>query len=217
MKKFPLARFVAGLALIMGLAAPAYAQNTLIDLRPADVNSDGEIVYQNFIFSHLFADGKFMVEGLFLRIPGTDDFPDYKEVSAGAGYRVVQKGGLNIYALAHFAKATDVNWFQPAALMTFTSGKWAASAFGQRYVSLTEDYPSAWLVDPAEVQYTVAGPLALGVSGYVFASDDSPALKKIGPKASVADKYGATELRVARSTYDGLSRWEFQLRRIILF
>lgn len=216
MNKFPLVRVVAVLALFTGLAVPADAQNTLIDLRPADVNSDGDVVYQNFIVSHLLADGKFMIEGLFLRIPG-GDFGDYKEVSAGAGIRVVQKGGLNIYALAHFAKATDVNWFQPAALMTFTSGKWTASAFTQRYVSLTDDVPSAWLVDPAEIQYTVAGPVALGVSSYLFAADDVPAAKKIGPKASVADKYGATEFRAARLTFGGFSRWEFQLRRIILF
>jgi hypothetical protein len=200
--------------LTLGMSATSYAQNTLIDLRPADISSDGNITYQNFIFSHLLADGKVMVEALFLRIPGID-YPDYNEFTAGGGYRVAKYGGMSIYALAHFGKATDVTWFQPAALMTFASGKWAANAFGQRYVSLTEDYPSAWLLDPAEIQYTVAGPFAIGVSGYIFAQDDTPALKKFGPKFAFADKYGATELRTARVNQG--AKWEFQLRRIILF
>ena len=200
--------------LSLGFASTARAQSTLIDLRPADISSDGDVTYQNFIFSHLFVDGKVIVDALFLHVPGFD-YPDYKEVSAGAGYRVVKYGGLTIYGLANFAKATDVTWFQPASLLTFVSGKWSANAFGQRYVSLTEDYPSAWLLDPAEIQYKIAGPFALGVSGYIFAQDDTPALKKFGPKFSVADKYGATELRTARVNQG--AKWEFQLRRIFLF
>ena len=42
-------------ALIFGLGAPAFAQNNVLDLKPADVNSDGDVVYGIFIYNRLFS------------------------------------------------------------------------------------------------------------------------------------------------------------------
>lgn len=203
-------------ALIFGLGAPAFAQNNVLDLKPADVNSDGDVVYGIFIYNRLFSEGKFIFEALHLRIPGLDVVGDYNELSVGGGYRLVKRGGFQLYGLAHVGFATDdQKYLQPAALMQFASGKWAASAFVQRYVALTDNAASAWLVDPAEIQYTIAGPVAVGASVYVYRPDGGSTLTKIGPKVSVADKYGATELRVVHVN-QGASI-EFQARRVILF
>ena len=113
---------------------------------------------------------------------------------------------------------SPVTWqtyLQPAALTQFTSGKWAGSALVQRYIALTNNAASAWLVDPAEIQYAIAGPVSIGASAYLYRPNGGSALTKIGPKVSVADKYGATELRVVHVN-QGAST-ELQIRRLILF
>jgi hypothetical protein len=210
--------FCIGIAvtLLLWRAAPALAQNNVLDLKPADVNSDGDVVYEIFNYNRLFSDGKFIFEALHLRLPGLDTVADYNELSVGGGYRLVKRGGFQLYGLAHVAFATaDQKYLQPAALMQFASGKWAGSAFVQRYIALTDNAASAWLIDPAEIQYSVAGPVAIGASAYLYRPNGGSALTKIGPKVSVADKYGATELRVVHVN-QGAST-EFQIRRIILF
>ncbi len=211
-----LLRSVIAVTLLLSACVPASAQNNVLDLKPADINSDGDVVYGIFIYNRLFSDGKFILEALHLRVPGLDIFEDYNEFSVGGGYRLIKRGGFQLYGLAHVAFATaDQKFFQPAALMQFASGKWAASSFVQRYIALTDNAASAWIIDPAEIQYTIAGPVAIGASAYMYRPNGGSSLTKIGPKISVADKYGATELRVAHVN-QGASV-EFQFRRVILF
>lgn len=207
---------VIAITLLVVECVPAFAQNHVLDLRPADINSDGDVTYGLFIYNRMLSDGKIMFEALHLRIPGLEAFDDYNEVSVGGGYRFFQRGGLRLYGMAHFAWATDdARFFQPGVIMQFASGKWAASSFVQRYLSLTDNAYSGWLIDPAEIQYTVAGPVALGASAYLYKADGGSTLSKIGPKLSIADKYGATELRVAHVN-QGASV-EYQIRRVINF
>lgn len=204
------------LALLAVECVPAFAQSNVLDLRPADINTDGDVTYRLFIYNRLLSDGKFMFEALHLRVPGLDVFDDYNEVAIGGGVRLVTAGGLRLYGMAHVAFATeDARFFQPGMIVQFTSGRWSASSFVQRYVSLTDNAHSGWLIDPAEVQYTVVGPVALGASAYMYRADGGSALTKVGPKVSVADKYGATELRIAHVN-QGAST-EFQIRRVINF
>lgn len=201
---------------MLWLGVPAFAQNNVLDLKPADVNFDGDATYRIFVYNRLFSDGKVLFEALHLRLPGVDTVAGYNELSVGGGYRLVKRGGFQLYGLAHVAFATaDQKYFQPAALVQFASGKWAGSAFVQRYIALTDNAASAWLIDPAEIQYTIAGPVALGASAYLYRPNDGSALTKIGPKVSVADKYGATELRVVHVN-QGAST-ELQVRRVIVF
>ena len=209
-------RTILAVAMFVAACAPAVAQNNSLDIRPADINSDGAVTYQFGSYNRLFADGKVLFEALYLRIPGLDVFDDYDEVSVGVGLRLMQKGGFRMFGIAHYAVATDsAQFIQPALITDFSRGRWTASSFVQRYIAITDNAASAWLVDPAEIQFTIAGPLALGVSAYLFRADGGSALTKIGPKVSVADKYGATELRVAHVN-QGASV-EYQVRRIILF
>ena len=212
--------FVSSIVIAVALLAvecvPAFAQNNVLDLRPADINSDGDVTYGLFIYNRMFSDGKIMFEALHLRIPGLDVFDDYNEVSVGGGIRVFKTGGLRLYGMAHFAFATDdAKFFQPGVIMQFASGRWAASSFVQRYVTLTDNAYSGWLIDPAEIQFTVAGPVALGASAYLYRADGGSTLTKIGPKVGIADKYGATEFRVAYVN-QGASV-EYQIRRVINF
>ena len=206
---------LAAMVLLTWAGTPAFAQNNLFDLRVAEINTNGDLTYQNFIFGKVFDDGKWMVEGLYLRVPGFVDYPDYNEGSIGFGYRVMKKAGLQVYALAQIAKATDTNFFEPALQLQFLNGRWAGSGFIQRYMALSDAGTSAWLMDPLEIQYTVAGPVALGASLYAFKGDGGAWLTKAGPKVSVADKYGATEVRVGYVNQS--ASYEFQFRRIIVF
>lgn len=210
--------FCIGIAvtLLLWRAAPALAQKNFIDLRPVDINSDGNVKYRIFIYDRLFSDGKFIFEAVHLRLPGDDTVADYNELAVGGGYRLYKRGAFQLYGLAHVGFATaHQKYLQPAALTQFTSGKWAGSALVQRYIALTNNAASAWLVDPAEIQYAIAGPVSIGASAYLYRPNGGSALTKIGPKVSVADKYGATELRVVHVN-QGAST-ELQIRRIILF
>lgn len=201
---------------LLSLCVPASAQNNVLDVRPADVTTGGDVTYRIFIYNHLLADGQFIFEALHLRIPGLDVFDDYHELSVGGGTRLVKTGGFQLYFIGHIGFASgDQRFLQPSTLAQFASGKWAASSFVQRYVAISDHASSAWLIDPAEVQYRLAGRVSIGASAYLYRPDGGSALSKIGPKISVADKYGATEVRVARVS-QGASA-EFQLRRVWLF
>jgi hypothetical protein len=207
---------VLAAGLLVTVNAPALAQNNVVDLRPADINSDGDVTYGLFIYNHLFADDKFLFEAIYLRVPGLDVYEDYDEYSVGGGMRFFKARGLQLYGMAHFAVATDkARFFQPGMIMQFANGRWEAASFVQRYVSLTDNAYSGWLIDPAEIHFRIAGPVSLGASAYLYRADGGSALTKIGPKVSVADKYGATEFRIAHVN-QGASV-EYQVRRLIIF
>jgi hypothetical protein len=210
---------VRAVILAVGLvtaSTPAIAQSNVLDLRPADINADGDVTYGLFIYNHLFSDDKFLFEAMYLRVPGLDIYEDYDEYSVGAGIRLLNGRGLQVYGLAHFAVATDsAKFFQPGMILQFANGRWEASSFVQRYVSLTDNAYSGWLIDPAEIQFRIVGPVSLGASAYMYRADGGSALTKIGPKVSVADKYGATEFRIAHVN-QGASV-EYQVRRVIIF
>ena len=119
---------VIAVALLVVECVPAFAQNNVLDLRPADINSDGDVTYGLFIYNRIFSDGKIMFEALHLRIPSLGVFDDYNEVSVGGGIRLFKTGGLRLYGMAHYAVATDdARFFQPGVIMQFASGRWAAS------------------------------------------------------------------------------------------
>src|SRR5262245_58056848 len=191
-------------------SSTAAAQQNALDLRVVEVDSRGDLRYQNFIYGRTSADGRLLFEALYLHVPPDD----YHEVSIGGGYRVLRAGDLQAYALVHGAKACDGGYVQPALLLLDTAGRFTASLFVQHYAPLSDRGVHQWLIDSAEAQYTVRGPLALGVSAYLFKPSGSDWLTKVGPKISVADRYGASELRIARINQGG---YAFQFRRLLLF
>jgi hypothetical protein len=203
-------RLVPATVFCLLMGAPAAAQPNVLDLRVAEVTSSGDLIYQNFIYDRTFAAGRIMLEALYLRLPADDN----NEVSIGAGYRVADRGGVQAYLLAHVAKATDAPYVQPALLVLDTSGRLTGSLFVQHYVPVDRKGIHQWLVDSAELQYTVGGPIALGVSAYLFRPEGGDWLTKVGPKLAVADKRGATELRIARVNTGG---YAFQFRRLFVF
>jgi len=200
---------LCALALLVG-RIPANAQQNVVDLRPLELDSSGDVRYQNFIYGRTSADGRFLFEGLYLRVPPDD----YHEVSIGGGYRAVRARDLQAYLLLHVAGATDGGYVQPALLLLDTAGRFTGSLFVQHYAPLSDRGVHQWLVDSAEAQYAVRGPLALGVSAYLFKPAGSDWLTKVGPKISVADRLGATELRIARINQGG---YAFQVRRLLVF
>lgn len=200
------------LALSLCMALPAAAQNNLLDLRAVEFDADGAVTYQNFIYNRWFGDGRFMFEAVHLRIPTSD----YTEISIGGGLRAGRVGDAELYVLGHVAKATDGTYLQPAALVVDSKGRFTGAMFVQHYAPI-DDGAQQWLIDPLEAQFAVAAPLSLGAAAYFYKAPGVPWLRKVGPKASLADRWGATELRVTR-TSDGVVRgWETQLRRIFVF
>jgi len=192
------------------LGAPAAAQPNVLDLRVAEISSAGDVTYQNFIYDRTFADGRIMFEAVLLRLPADDS----NEVSIGAGYRVARLGDLQAYLLGHVAKATDASYVQPALMVLDTTGRLTGSLFVQHYTPIDDKGTHQWLVDSADVQYGVRGPLALGVSAYLYRPAGGDWLTKVGPKVSLGDKYGASELRIARVNRGG---YAFQFRRVFVF
>jgi len=191
-------------------AAPAAAQQNVVDLRLVEIDSSGDVRYQNFIYDRTSADGRFLFEALYLHVPPDD----YHEVSIGGGYRVARAGDLQAYVLVHGAWATDGGYVQPALLLLDTTGRFTGALFVQHYAPLSDRGVHQWLIDSAEAQYTVRGPLALGVSAYLFKPAGSDWLTKVGPKISISDKLGATELRIGRINQGG---YAFQIRRLLVF
>lgn len=213
MKRRLLRQTLATLVLTALTAGTALAQDNVLDLRVVELDPEGTITYQNFIYARVFKEGRFLFEALHLRIPTVD----YKEVSVGGGYRVAQAGDLQVYALGHVAKATDGTYFQPALLLQDAKGRLTGSMFVQHYAPLTDEGAHQWLIDPIEAQYAVAGRVSLGGSGYFYKAPGLSWLRKVGPKISVADRFGATEFRAARVDDQGATGWEFQFRRIVVF
>ena len=206
-----LRRSLLALSFLVWASSPLFAQNNLFDLRVAEVNSNGELTYQNLSYTRFVSDGRFLVEGGYLHLPTFD----YNEGWVGVGYRVIKQGGFQVYALAQVAAGTESAYFEPAILVSYARGKWAANAFMQRYSPAQEAGLGQWLWDPLEIQYTVAGRLALGASVYLYKADGGTWQTKVGPKASVSDKYGATEFRITHVN-EGPA-YEFQFRRIFVF
>jgi len=189
----------------------AIAQDNTFDLRPVEVNSNGEITYQNFIYARTFADGKFMAESWYAHLP------KYNEYSVGIGYNIANWGDYAVYSLAHYTIATDDNYVLPGIFILDINGKWTGSLWGVYYYPLSNAGVDQILIDPAEIQYNLTGPMSLGASGYFWKVQDADWVYKVGPKVSLADKYGATEIRATKWNEAGGGGWEYQLRRIIVF
>jgi hypothetical protein len=199
------------LSLCLFITTSVIAQDNTFDLRPVEVNSNGEITYQNFIYARTFANGQFMAEGWYAHMP------EYNEYSAGIGYNVAGFGDCRVYGLAHYTIATDDNYVLPGIFILDINGKWTGSLWGVYYYPLGNSGIDQILVDPAEIQYNLTGPWSVGISAYAWKMQGSDLNLKIGPKISLADKYGATELRAAKWNEAGGGGWEFQLRRIVVF
>jgi len=197
-------------SIALAAATPANAQQNVLDLRVLELDSHGDLRYQNFIYGRTSSDGRLLFEGLYLRVPPDD----YDEVSIGGGYRVVRAGDIQAYALLHLATATDGGYLQPAALVLDTTGRLTGSFFVQHYAPLGDRGVHQWLIDSAEAQYAVRGPLSLGVWAYLYKPAGGDWLTKVGPKISLADRRGATELRIGRINQGG---YAFQVRRLLAF
>src|SRR5262249_54982844 len=156
----PCARLLLPALVLLAASTPGYAQQNLFDLRAVEIDSHGDLRYQNFIYDRTSADGRFLFEALYLHVPPDD----YHEVSIGGGYRVVRAGDVQPYVLVHGARASEGGYVQPAVLVLDTAGRLTGSLFVQHYAPLGDRGVHQWLVDSAEAQYTVHGPLALGAS-----------------------------------------------------
>lgn len=203
-----------GVLLLMGLLArslPLACQDNTADLRFLETDEDGHLTYQNFIYSRNLAGGKWMFQGFFLRLPQLD----YKEYGIGLGYRLAATRGIGWYLLGGFAHASDEDYFQPALLALKVEGKTTGSLFLLHYAPLGSHAVDQWLVDPIEVQYNLTGRLSLGGSGYFYRPAGGSWFHKIGPKVSLADAHGASELTVRKVNQGGGA--EIQLRRIFVF
>ncbi len=203
------------------------AQDNTLDLRFLEMNSKGDVTYQNFIYSRMLDSSKWMVQALYLREASIN----YGEYAAGVGYRVATAGGFSGYAIAGygnggFGAGTDGNYFEPAFLATGAQGKWSGSLFLQRYVALDTKGSNAWLIDPIEGSYNFAGPFAIGVSIYAYQPNNIDWQTKLGIKFGVNDKLGTSELRVSAvntpiallaTPSTPVHTTEFQFRRIFVF
>lgn len=209
--RFP-SRFLAAALLSAGLAVatPAAAQDNVVDLRAAELNSSGDLTYQNFIYARTLRDGRVLLEALLLRQP----YLDYNEFSIGAGIRVGRRADVQAYALVHVAAATDAKYVQPALFVQDAAGRFTWSMFVEYYAPVTSGGIQQFLIDPLEAQYAVRGPLTLGGSVYLWRAEGGTWLTKAGPKVGVTDKYGTTEFRVTRTNEE---TFEFQIRRIVIF
>ena len=201
---------VAG-GLLFVFAVSLGAQGHVFDLRLLELNDGGDRTYHNFIYARTFAEGKIMFEAFHLRIPQDD----YKEFTAGVAYNAKTIGDFSLYLFGHLATASDEEYFEPALFALDVDGKITGSLFLLYYVPLGNDGVNQWLIDPFELQYNVAGPLSVGISGYFYRPEGGPSVFKKGGKLSVTDQYGASEVAVRHVNNHG--GFEFQFRRIIIF
>jgi hypothetical protein len=200
--------------LLVGFLArslPLAGQDNTVDLRFLEVGEHGHLTYQNFIYSRNLAGGKWMFQGGFLRLPQID----YKEYGIGLGYRLAVTREIGWYLFGNFAHGSDEDYFQPALLALDVEGKTTGSLFLLHYAPLGSDGIDQWLVDPIEVQYNLVGRLSLGGSGYFYRPAGGSWFHKIGPKLSLSDALGASELAVRKVNRGG--GVEIQLRRIFVF
>jgi len=200
--------------LVLGLivARPLGAQENVLDLRFLEVDEDGDRTYHNLVYSGPLGGGRWSLEAFALFLPQLDD---YEEFGLGLGYRAGQVGEVSISVSAFLATAPDDDYFQPALLALDVDGKLTGSFFLLHYAPLGDEGIHQWLIDPAEIQYNVGGPVSVGLSGYFYRPQGGSWLRKIGPKLSLADKLGATELALREVNQGG--GLEIQLRRILLF
>jgi hypothetical protein len=187
------------------------AQDNLLDLRVVELTEEGDVTYQNVIYSRSFAEGRFLAQALYLRLPRED----YNEVAVGGGARVVSLRDASAYLLISVAKATDSEYLEPALLVLDVAGRLTGSLYLQRYMPVGEDGIVQWLIDTLELQYGVRGPFALGAALYAYRPEGGEWLTKVGPKVALADRFGATELRLTRVNQSG--GYELLLRRMLIF
>jgi hypothetical protein len=228
-RRWPVTAILSALLAVGALAAPLRlsAQDNVLDLRFLELNSKGDITYQNFIYSRMLDSGKWMAQALFLREASIN----YREYAAGVGYRVATVGGFTGYAIAGYGNGsygagTAANYFEPAFFASGTQGKWSGSFFLQRYVALDSKGSGAWLIDPVEVSYAIAGPFALGASVYGYQPNGIDWQTKVGIKFGLNDKLGTSELRISAvdtpvallaTPSTPVHTTEFQFRRIFVF
>jgi hypothetical protein len=215
-----LAALMAGMTLLSSLApARLSAQDNVLDLRLLEINSKGNITYQNFIYARMLDSAQWLIQGLYLR----ESSINYSEVAVGAGYRVASAGGFSGYVIAGLGNGNagpgaDANYFEPAFYVSGTQGKWTGSAFLQRYVDLDSKGVNGWLVDPLEAAYNFAGPFTAGISIYEYQPVVGPQTTKLGIKFGVNDKLGTSEVRISNVNTTGQAATaEFQFRRIFVF
>jgi hypothetical protein len=199
------------LCVILFASAPGDGQQNVLDLRLLEANEEGDVTYQNFLYSRTVGDSKLSFEAFALFLPQLD----YEELGLGVGYRAFRLGQVAVSFLAYVASAADDDYFEPALLLLDSEGRLTGSFLLLRYVPLGNDGSDQWLIDPAEIQYRVAGPVSLGVSAYLYRPEGGSWLSKIGPKISIADRLGATEV-AAREVNQG-GGIEIQMRRIFVF
>ncbi len=203
------------------------AQDNTLDLRFLELDNKGNVTYQNFIYARMIDSSRWMAQALYLRLPSAGNYGEY---SAGVGYRVASVGGFTGYVVAGgghamLAPGVTANYFEPAFSAGGTEGKWAGSFFLQRYVQADANGSGAWLIDPLEFSYNVAGPFALGLSFYAYHPDEieaGPSLTKLGVKFGLNDKLGTSEVRIStvNTTQQpaGMGNTtEFQFRRVFVF
>lgn len=194
------------------LAPSLEAQNNLLDLRFLEFNDDGKRTYHNFIYSRSLGDSRLSIESFWLFLPQEDE---YDEIALGVGYRAAKLGQANISLIGYFSFASDDDYFQPTLFLIDTEGNLAWSLFLLHYIPLGDDGAHQWLIDPIEIQYSVSRRISIGASGYFYRPQAGSWLSKIGPKISLSDRVGASELAI-RWVSDGGGA-EIQLRRLLAF
>ncbi len=215
-RRWPIAVTFAAFLAAGTFVAPARlaAQDNVLDLRFLELNSKGDVTYQNFIYAHLFDTQKWLVQVLYLREASVS----YSEYSGGVGYRFASVGGFSGYGIAGYGSGTDANYFEPAFLATGSNGKWSGQLYLQRYVAIDSKGTGQWLIDPIEAAYNFAGPFTAGLSAYVYHPDLGASVNKLGVKFGINDKLGTSEIRISNVTTTGqASTAEFQFRRIFVF
>jgi hypothetical protein len=199
------------LMLLLGLACSSWAQNNVLDLRPVEWNEQGHATYRNFVYSRYLDKGRFLLNAVHIRIPPAG----YKELAIGGGYNAVTVKNIHAYVIANLATATDDNYFEPSLFVIGNEGKWSGSLLMVHYVPLGQDGISQWLMDPFEVQFMVAGPLAVGFSSYYYKAAATEALTKAGIKLSYGYRLGAIETAFRHVNHNGGT--EVQLRALLFF
>lgn len=201
--------FIILVSIILSMAiTPVFAQDNLFDLR-YELNGKGNNTYWNIIYARNF--GPVMFEAFHVRLPQDD----YKETVIGLGYTPFSIGDIAVYGLFHYSWAVDDKYLEPGIFAVDIDGRWTGSFWGVCYLPTGDEGIQQILIDPAEIQYNVLGRISVGISSYFWKPKGGEWFTKIGPKISISDKYGNTELRVANINNDG--GWEFQLRRIVVF
>lgn len=153
-----------------------------------------------------------MAEVFYLRAPQSDD---YSEFSVGLGYQAINISDIAAYGTVHFTHATDDNYILPGLFLLDVAGRWTGSLWAVYYFPAGDAGIRQILIDPLEIQYNALGSVSLGLSAYLWKIEDADWFTKIGPKISVADTWGASEIRCTKVSQEG--GWEFLLRRIVVF